>query len=179
MTDRSVHILGSPGFLVGLLLLLSNDFVFKEQFHNGFTGKLSDFAGLFVSQGIFPDPSGYSKINLHASERSCANIKFHNLNRYKHTWSGVFRDTEVAPFLRRLLKSDYRLLISSLKSVSYPEDSLSFVDQKGVLTLRGFVPGLGTIMEAMLVVDRAETYMLEFSMAIDSFLVTARNTLSS
>jgi hypothetical protein len=48
VTDRSVHILGSPGFLIGLSLLLSNDFVFKEQFHNGFTGKLSDFAGLFA-----------------------------------------------------------------------------------------------------------------------------------
>ncbi len=49
VTDRtSYHILGSRGFLIGLLLLLLNDFVFKEQFHNGFTGKLSDFAGLFV-----------------------------------------------------------------------------------------------------------------------------------
>jgi hypothetical protein len=49
MTDRhSRHILGSTGFLIGLLLLLLNDFVFKEQFHNGLTGKLSDFAGLFV-----------------------------------------------------------------------------------------------------------------------------------
>ena len=48
MTDRSFRILGSPGFLIGLSLLLTNDFVLKEQFHNGFTGKLSDFAGLFV-----------------------------------------------------------------------------------------------------------------------------------
>ena len=48
MTDRSSQILGSPGFLIGLSLLLTNDFVLKEQFHNGFTGKLSDFAGLFV-----------------------------------------------------------------------------------------------------------------------------------
>ena len=45
---KHLHILCSPGFLIGLLLLLSNDFVFKEQFHNRFTGKLSDFAGLFV-----------------------------------------------------------------------------------------------------------------------------------
>jgi hypothetical protein len=52
-----------------------------------------------------------------------------------------------------MLKNDYRLLIWSLKSVSYPEDSMSFVDRQGVLTLRGFVPGLGTIMEAMLVVQ--------------------------
>lgn len=48
MTDRSFRILGSPGFLIGLSLLLTNDFVLKEQFHSGFTGKLSDFAGLFV-----------------------------------------------------------------------------------------------------------------------------------
>lgn len=48
MTDRNLHILASPGFLIGLLLLLTNDFVFKDQFHNAFTGKLSDFAGLFV-----------------------------------------------------------------------------------------------------------------------------------
>jgi hypothetical protein len=37
---------------------------------------------------------------------------------------------------------------------NYPENSLSLIDPKGVLTLRGFVPGLGTIMEAMLVVER-------------------------
>lgn len=49
ITDRhSHHILGSTGFLIGLLLLLLNDLVFKDQFHNGLTGKLSDFAGLFV-----------------------------------------------------------------------------------------------------------------------------------
>ena len=48
MTDRSFHLLGSPGFVSGLFLLLLNDFVLKEQFHNGLTGKLSDFAGLFV-----------------------------------------------------------------------------------------------------------------------------------
>lgn len=48
MTDRSFHILGSPGFLIGLSLLLANDFVFKQQLHNAFTGKLSDIAGLFV-----------------------------------------------------------------------------------------------------------------------------------
>lgn len=48
MKERHLHILASPVFLVSLLLLLSNDFVFKEQFHNGLTGKLSDFAGLFA-----------------------------------------------------------------------------------------------------------------------------------
>ncbi|HEX5709114.1 MAG TPA: hypothetical protein VFX96_17565 [Pyrinomonadaceae bacterium] len=48
MSERNLHALASPGFLAGLSLLLLNDFVFKEQFHNGLTGKLSDFAGLFV-----------------------------------------------------------------------------------------------------------------------------------
>ena len=47
-TERRLEILSSPGFLIGLSLLLTNDFVLKEQFHNVFTGKLSDFAGLFV-----------------------------------------------------------------------------------------------------------------------------------
>jgi len=48
MNERPLHILVSPGFLAGLSLLLLNDFILKQRFHNGFTGKLSDFAGLFV-----------------------------------------------------------------------------------------------------------------------------------
>lgn len=48
MSDRNLQILASPGFVVSLLLLLLNDFVFKAQFHNHVTGKLSDFAGLFA-----------------------------------------------------------------------------------------------------------------------------------
>jgi hypothetical protein len=45
---RNVDRLMSSGFLVGLALLLLNDFVLKSQFHNSLTGKLSDFAGLFI-----------------------------------------------------------------------------------------------------------------------------------
>jgi hypothetical protein len=48
MNEKRLHILASPGFLIGLFLLLLNDFIFKYQFHNELTGKLSDFAGLFV-----------------------------------------------------------------------------------------------------------------------------------
>lgn len=48
MNERRLQLLVSPGFVVGLSVLLLNDFVFKQQFHNGFTGKLSDFAGLFI-----------------------------------------------------------------------------------------------------------------------------------
>lgn len=38
----------SNGFIVGLFILFCNDFFLKEIFHNWLTGKLSDFAGLFV-----------------------------------------------------------------------------------------------------------------------------------
>jgi hypothetical protein len=38
----------SPGFVGGLGLLLLNDFLLKPTFHNWLTGKLSDFAGLFI-----------------------------------------------------------------------------------------------------------------------------------
>lgn len=45
---RNLDLLTSPGFVAGLLLLLANDLLLKPVFHNAFTGKLSDFAGLFV-----------------------------------------------------------------------------------------------------------------------------------
>lgn len=45
---RRTDTLLSPAFLCGLLVLLANDFVFKYQFHNALTGKLSDIAGLFI-----------------------------------------------------------------------------------------------------------------------------------
>lgn len=48
MNHRHLNILLSPGFLIGLGVLLLNDFVLKQQFHGGLTGKLSDFAGLFI-----------------------------------------------------------------------------------------------------------------------------------
>lgn len=59
MKERHLHVLASPEFMVGLFLLLLNDFVLKQQFHNGLTGKLSDFAGLFIFplfwSAVFPD----------------------------------------------------------------------------------------------------------------------------
>lgn len=48
MMNKRNDILLSPGFLAGLLLLLANDFFFKDYFHNALTGKLSDIAGLFI-----------------------------------------------------------------------------------------------------------------------------------
>lgn len=42
------EIMRSYWFLVGLSLLILNDFVFKAYYHNWLTGKLSDVVGLFV-----------------------------------------------------------------------------------------------------------------------------------
>jgi len=86
-----------------------------------------------------------------AGSANCAK-KFHTLNKYKDEPWGVFRDREVAPALRVLLKRDYLLLKESLQRVTYP-DSLSFLDKDGVLTLEGGAEHLFTIMEAALIIE--------------------------
>ncbi|MGN6294195.1 MAG: hypothetical protein ACTHMV_15720 [Chitinophagaceae bacterium] len=48
MTPRRYNLLLHPLFLLSLFLLLLNDISLKYEFHNSFTGKLSDFTGLFV-----------------------------------------------------------------------------------------------------------------------------------
>jgi hypothetical protein len=46
--SSNLHLLQSRLFLGGLFLLVVNDFCLKAIFGNWFTGKLSDFAGLFI-----------------------------------------------------------------------------------------------------------------------------------
>lgn len=48
MTQNNTRIFKSIWFILGLIVLLLNDFILKELYGNWFTGKLSDFAGLFV-----------------------------------------------------------------------------------------------------------------------------------
>ncbi|HQU85109.1 MAG TPA: hypothetical protein PKY59_18355 [Pyrinomonadaceae bacterium] len=48
MKNKSQTLLLSPLFIFGLFLLLLNDFYLKSAFSNFLTGKLSDFAGLFI-----------------------------------------------------------------------------------------------------------------------------------
>ncbi len=43
------RIVASPGFVVGLAVLLTNDLVLKPAFHNFLTGKLSDIAGIWLA----------------------------------------------------------------------------------------------------------------------------------
>jgi len=48
-----LEFLASPGFIIGLILLLLNDYYFKQSFPGLITGKLSDFAGLFIIGLLF------------------------------------------------------------------------------------------------------------------------------
>jgi len=122
-------------------------------------GKLSALfvvmtASFLVSATLSASSASNAQITTEADKPACTQRRFHNLDRYAHQrWYRVFRDKEVGPALRGLLKKDYRNLIESMRRASYPEDSPSYVDRKGVLTLRGFVPGLFTIMEAILIVE--------------------------
>jgi len=50
---RKQHAITSGGFITALFVLLLNDFYFKPYFHNAITGKLSDFAGLFIFPFFF------------------------------------------------------------------------------------------------------------------------------
>src|SRR6187402_3574682 len=45
---RDLKLLNSFWFIIGLVILLLNDFVLKGLYGNWLTGKLSDFAGLFI-----------------------------------------------------------------------------------------------------------------------------------
>lgn len=47
-TNSRTDVLLTPLFLLGLAILLLNDFVLKYEYSNVLTGKLSDFAGLFI-----------------------------------------------------------------------------------------------------------------------------------
>ena len=47
-TAPKLSLLLTNGFIIGLIVLLLNDFFLKNIFHNFLTGKLSDFAGLFI-----------------------------------------------------------------------------------------------------------------------------------
>lgn len=45
---REINIVTSTYFLIGLSALLINDFLLKDMLGNLLTGKMSDFAGLFI-----------------------------------------------------------------------------------------------------------------------------------
>lgn len=54
MRDKiKIELLSARLFIIGLAILLTNDFILKPLFHNFLTGKLSDFAGLFIFPYFF------------------------------------------------------------------------------------------------------------------------------
>jgi hypothetical protein len=55
-----------PAFLIALALLIANDWLFKPLFHNAFTGKLSDFAGLFAFAYFWSIVAGRNTTAIHA-----------------------------------------------------------------------------------------------------------------
>lgn len=48
MKKRNPNIFSSISFILGLLILILNDFFLKQSFPSTITGKLSDFSGLFI-----------------------------------------------------------------------------------------------------------------------------------
>lgn len=61
--NSRLELIKSPFFLVGLALLLLNDFYLKYEFSNVLTGKLSDIAGIFIFPFFFS--SLFPKRSLH------------------------------------------------------------------------------------------------------------------
>lgn len=64
MQKKSYHLLLHPIFLLSVLLLLLNDFYLKPAYHNWFTGKLSDFSGLFAFAVFLTAVSGIQKLHI-------------------------------------------------------------------------------------------------------------------
>src|SRR5438270_13554595 len=48
MTPQKPWLLCSPCFVLSIFLLIFNDFILKQAYPSWFSGKLSDFAGLFA-----------------------------------------------------------------------------------------------------------------------------------
>jgi len=74
------------------------------------------------SNSTLPVDSAHAeRLKARGTKPPCAEIKFHNLSRYKgQSWSRVFNDREIAPALRALLKGDLGKLKESLKEVYLP-----------------------------------------------------------
>ncbi len=51
--NAKLHPLTNPYFLISLVSLVTNDLFLKDEYHNWLTGKISDFAGIFVFTYFF------------------------------------------------------------------------------------------------------------------------------
>ncbi len=108
--NAGLALLTTPWFIGGLVVLFLNDFILKDLFSNWFTGKLSDFAGLFVFAlfwiALFPK---YRKLVL-----ACIALAF---VFWKSAYAQGFIDfwNEYAPFtIARVVDSTDLLALSAL-----------------------------------------------------------------
>ena len=106
---RDHNKIGNPLFIICVLALILNDWYFKAAFHNGFTGKLSDFVGLFA----FP----YLLSSLFPSKT----LKI-------HTWTGI---------LFMVWKSEFsQPIINVINGFSIPVNrTIDFTDNVALLSI--------------------------------------------
>ncbi len=64
-SELSFSYLRTPIYIFSLFLLILNDVILKSAYHNAITGKLSDFAGLFVFAGFWSCVFPKSKTTVH------------------------------------------------------------------------------------------------------------------
>jgi len=105
---RNLDVLVSPAFLLGLFLLLLNDYFLKAVFHNWFTGKLSDFAGLFIFPlfwtALFPR---YKKSIYYIT----AVLFLYWKSDYSELFIGAWNDLAILPLHRTVDATDYLALL--------------------------------------------------------------------
>jgi hypothetical protein len=125
MTNTQMNTLISPGFIAALILLLLNDHFFKSFSPNLITGKLSDFAGLFIFPLFWTALFPKSKLKIYALAALCFVF-------WKSPYSNLFISTwnELAPItVGRTI--DYTDLVAlSVLPISYVyEKHASLVSQ--------------------------------------------------
>jgi len=111
----------------------------------------------FVSLGWASKPDQKISQNNAASTESASSKKqkFNNLKRYNDEKYSpyadeLFKDKEIQGALKKLLNNNYSKLIENLASIDITEP---LVDSRGILTVKGWVQGLRTTLEAIFIIE--------------------------
>lgn len=131
MDKKTKELLVSPIFLIALALLLLNDFIFKETFHNFITGKLSDVCGLFIFPIFFSVFYPAKKLRIYALTLL---LFIYWKSTYSQTFINIFNELSFFKIARTVDYTD--LLALSILPVSY-----KYFNEKGKkLYLRNKLP---------------------------------------
>lgn len=167
MERRRTELLQSPLFLIGLCLLLLNDLIFKYEFSNPITGKLSDFAGLFIFPFFFAAlfPKWIKSIYTLTiaifiywnSELSSGLIHF-----FKDSGLMLHRTIDPTDFIAFIVLpiSYYYFINQSSKRIRYRKTSLAFIS---FISLFSFVATTAPRAIVSLNIDSDESYSLNMS----------------